>query len=193
MEASLIAEVVNGENRAAPSLRQAVILGFQQHGDHRRMPVVHVKNPGLKTNHWKRLNDGPREVGVLLSLEIAAAVYGMTEVMLVVDEVNRDALPVELFDSHILGSPADVHAEADQMTHAFPVPVFDDAMKRQHQPGIESQPFHLSRQRSDHIRQPSRFGKRRAFRPDHQNRGRSLHFFFSQSFLQCAVHFKPFS
>ncbi len=193
MKTSLVTEVVNGENGAALSLRQAVILGFQQHGDHRRMPVVDMKNPGLKSNHRKGLNGRPRKVGVLLSLEIAAAVNGMTEVVFIIDEVNRNALPVKLFNSHILGSAADVHAETDQVAHTVPVPVFDDAMKRQHQPGIESQCFQLSRQRSDHIRQPSRFDKRRAFRPDHQNRRRSLHLFFRQYLLQCCVHFKPFS
>ena len=58
------------------------------------MPVVHMDDIGRKAYKRQCLQHRAGEVGVLLALKTAAAVDGLAEVILVIDKVNRDSLPV---------------------------------------------------------------------------------------------------
>ena len=91
----------------------------------------------------------------------------MAEIIFVIDKVNGNALPVVQFNTRVLGTPAEIDAEAGKVLYFLPVLILDDPVKRQHQADIESKRMQLPCQGSDHIRQTSRFGKRSAFRTGH--------------------------
>ena len=91
------------------------VLGAQQHGDHGRVPVVAVQYVGEEAEVGYRVEHGAGEEGVLLPLGEAAAVYAVAEVVLVVHEVDSDAVEHELLYAAVLAAPAEVHGEAEHM------------------------------------------------------------------------------
>ena len=165
-----------------------VVLGPQQHGNHRRVPIVDVDDLRLKSDDRQRVDHRAGEVGVLFTLEIGAAVYGMAKVMFIVDKVNRNPVPVVEFHTHVTGMPADIDAEADDVPNLLTVPLLHDPVKRQREANIKPQIFELPGQCSDHIRQASGLGKRRAFRAGHEYPRKRFLVIGRQDFLQFFVH-----
>lgn len=80
------------QQRLHARLHPAGVLRFHQHGQHGGVPVVAVQHLGREVQPWQRLQDRAGEKGVLLALGLSAEVNAVSEVKLVVHEIDDDAV-----------------------------------------------------------------------------------------------------
>ena len=152
-------------------LHAAAVLGLAEEGQHTALPVVAVNDRGAEVQCRERVHDGALEKGILLDLRLAAAVDAVAEIVLVVDQIDDDAVEHQLLHTDIAVLPADLGVEVQHMLHAVAILILDDAVIGDHDARVQAERGEGLRQCADHVGETAGFGQRRALRGDQQNRG----------------------
>ena len=108
--------------------------------------------------------------GVLLTLGLAAFIDWTAEIIFVINEIIGHTIRNQTFDTNVLTSPAKMDPEINEMCGFSAVLLLNDTVEWNHDAHIQPQCGQIARKRSDDVGQAARFGERRAFRTDDQNR-----------------------
>ena len=120
------------------------------------MPVVAVDHLGHEIQIGDRVQHSTGKEGVLLQL--GAAIDAVSEIALVIDEIYGYTVQDELFDTDILTPPAKLRVKVEHMLHLIGILVFDHAVIRGDDPGVDAKARQGLRQCPDHIGQTACLG-----------------------------------
>ena len=104
-EDTLVLQVMDGKDGAHGRI-QVTVMGGQQHGYRRRMPVMAVQHIGYEADIGQHLEDGAAVKGESLAVVIVTVQAPALKVIFVVDKVIGHALVLELFHATVLTAPA---------------------------------------------------------------------------------------
>ena len=126
------------------------------------MPVVAVHDLGRKVQRRDRVQHGAAEEGVLLALGLVAAVDPVAEILLVVDQIEDDAVHDQLFNADIGQTPAELAVEMAEMLGLAGVFILDDAVIGGDDARVDIQRTEGLGQCADHVGKTSGLGQRHA-------------------------------
>ena len=190
-ELALIGDIVDRQQRLHPRLHPAGVLRFHQHGQHGGMPVIAVQHLGREVEPWQRLQDRAGEKGVLLALGFAAEINAVSEVKLVVHEIDDNAVEQQPLDADVLMPPAEVDVEVCQVRDLSGVFVLDHAVIRRDDARVKAERRKALRQRADHVRETAGLGQRRALGGCQQHAGQVAAPLFGERCAQFGFHGVP--
>ena len=190
-ELALIGDVVDRQQRLHPRLHPAGVLRFHQHGQHGGVPVVAVQHLGREVEPWQRLQDRAGEKGVLLTFGLAAEVNAVSEVKLVVHEIDDDAVEQQPLDADVLMPPAEIDIKIRQVRDLGCVLFLDHAVVRRDDARVKAERGQTLRQRADNVRKAAGLGQRRALGGRQQHAGQVAAALFGQRCAQFGFHGVP--
>ena len=154
---------------AAAEIRARAVLGLEQQRDDGGMPVVQMQQVRPEIEARQRVAHGPAEPGILLDLPVAALVDAFAEIVFVIQQIDGDAVQIQLFQAHVLTAPAQVEPEIGQVAHLIAVFFLDAAVIGYHHPAVETHAVQIGGQGAHHVGQTAGLGQRRAFGGHHQD------------------------
>ena len=157
------------EQGAQPALRRVAVLRFEQHRQHRGVPVVAVQHVGLEVQARDRLSYGAGKERVLFALGHAAAVDFIAVIALVVHEIDDYAVDHELLNADILMAPAEINVKIGHVLDAPAELLLDDPVIRRDDARIHAEIREILRQRADHVGETAGLRQRRTFRRGEQH------------------------
>ena len=170
-EHALVLQVVDGVDRLDIGIaRQMRVLDLQQRGDHARLPVVGVDDVREEADQRQGVQHGTAEEAVTLVLVAAQTVdIAAAEVILVVDEIEGDAVLLQHLNAAVLLAPAKLDLEVDQVAHCVRIFLRDRGVQRQNDAHIMPFAGKNRRQRANNIRQSAGLDERHAFAGGKEN------------------------
>ena len=164
-EDALVLQVVDGEGRAHLAVEgEVAVLDIEQRGDHAGLPVVAVDDVRLEAQVRQRVDDCAAEVAVALVLVAAHAVdVGAAEVVLIVHEVERDALIDQGLDAAVLVTPAQLDLKLALILHLLAEGIGDGAVQRQDDAHVDALALQHGGQGARHVGQAAGLDKGDAF------------------------------
>ena len=123
--------------------------------------MEHVRN---KAHLRQRLQHRPAEIGIPFALVAAQAVDIIAlEILLVVHEIERDVVIHQLFNAHVLTTPAQIDIEEHHVLHLVAPFLVDGGIQGQYHAHILAGFANLLGQCAHHVRQSAGFHKGYAF------------------------------
>ena len=133
---------------------------FQEDAHEARMPVVAVDDVRLESHFWEHGQDGAAEISEPFVVVIKPIEAVPLEIPFVIDEVDRDAVPVDFFHAIVELAPGQVDDAVSDRFHLCPERFGDLAVFGNDQTHIHPFGCQCLRQRSHDICQASGLDKR---------------------------------
>ena len=112
----------------------------------------------------------------------------VAEVILVVHQVDGDAVEHQLLNAHVLAAPAEVDGEAEHVLHLVAVSVLDAAVVRGDDARVYAQGGEALGQGADHVGEAAGLGYGGALRADEQHGGQAVAALVGQGLLEFTFH-----
>ena len=186
-EPALEGQVVDGQHGFQRPLGPELVLGFQQEGQGRRVPVVAVQHLRPEVQQGNQLQHRPLEKGVLLHLGAAAPIDGVAEIVFAVHQVDGQAVQLQLLQPGVLVPPAQVHIDVGHVLHPVGVFLLDTAVIGRDDPGLKALIGQGPGQAPRHVRQAPGLAQRGALRRRQQHGRQGLPPFQQQQFRQTRI------
>ena len=142
----------------------------------------------LEVQVGQHVQHGAAEEGVLLTLGVAAAVDLVAEVLLVIDQIDGDAVQLQLFQAHISVAPAQSGIEVEHMLHLVGILILDAAVVWGNDSGVDAQLLQRLGQGAHHVGQAAGLGQRGALSGHQQHIGHLGAAALLQHFLEFLFH-----
>ena len=158
---ALILDVVDGQHRTDGAVAvdpDAVIL--QIHGHQSGLPVVAVDDFRPELHVVQHLHHSPGEEAESLSVVHISIQIRAIEVLLIVQEIPRDAIPLQREQAAIAVAPGQVHIVIAQEGQFMAVPLPHLLVQGQHHRYLRAAGGQGAGQRSRHIRETTGLAKR---------------------------------
>ena len=185
---ALEGDVVDGEDGLQRALGTPLVLGLDQEGQKRGVPVVAVQNLRLEVQQVQALHHRPLEKGVLLHLGLSAAVDGVAEIVFAVDQVDGQTIQLQLQQPGVFVAPAQVYIGVGHILHLVGIFLPHHAVIRRDDPGVKAQGVEVFGQPARHVGQAAGLAQRSALRRRHQHIGQILPSSQEQLAFQLRIH-----